>query len=134
MHAYSDDPFCLGMCEWTDCASMAKLRPSAEPLPSTSSCSFSVKEPLPPVCTNEPLPCQRFTFASEEQLADLAKGIVPFNTPPNQLSGLLKYLKIGSKSEMNDSRVIQFLKTFYCLPIQHSSIPISLNLLLKLEK
>ena len=59
---------------------MAKLRPSAEPLPSTSSCSFSVREPLPPVGTNEPLPCQRFTFASEEHLADLAKGIVPLNT------------------------------------------------------
>ena len=72
--AYSDDPFCLGMCDWTDCATMAKPRPSTEPLPS-SSCSESL-----PLSANEPLPCQRFSFASEEQLADLAKGIVPLNT------------------------------------------------------
>ena len=74
------------MCEWTNCAAMAgKLRPSIEPLPSTSSGSASSSatnelHPLTLACEIEPLPLQRFTFATDEQLTDLAKGIVPANT------------------------------------------------------
>ena len=67
--------------------------PSTISLPSTS---FSY------ICVNEPLPCQCFT--SEEQIADLAIGIVLLNTS-DQLSGLLTYLKVGRKSEMNDLRM-----------------------------
>ena len=106
---YSVSPFCLGMCEWTDCASkqtMAKLHPPTEPLPSNSSCS---NEPLPSAGSNEPhpsasanelLPCQRFTFVSDEQLADLAKGIVPLNTTKSTKWALKVYKDL--KQERNE--------------------------------
>ena len=62
-----------------------KLHPSIQSLPSTSSGSTSSSatnelHPLTLACEIEPLPLQRFTFATDEQLTDLAKGIVPANT------------------------------------------------------
>ena len=67
----SYSPSCLGMCDWTGCPGVnSELLPPEdriEPLPSVS----SSKQPLLP---------QRFDFASDEKLAELAKGHIPVNT------------------------------------------------------
>ena len=64
-------PSCLSMCNWTGCPGVnSELLPPEdriEPLPSVS----SSKQPLLP---------QRFNFASDEKLAELAKGHIPANT------------------------------------------------------
>lgn len=62
--------FCLGMCEWTDCPGGLYLQTEARLLP--------LNEPQPSsTFRTEP---QRFNFASDEQLSDLAKGLIPANT------------------------------------------------------
>ena len=77
-------PFCLGKCEWTDCTKQAeatKLHPTRQPHPSTN-------EPLPSdsCCSkHEPLPSSSslhptFQIASEGQLTEFSKGLIPANT------------------------------------------------------
>jgi len=64
--------FCLGMCEWTDCSGELRLQMEARLLPSNElHPSLSSK--------TEPLPAQSFSFASDKQLSDLAKGLIPAN-------------------------------------------------------
>ena len=76
--ACSYDPFCLGVCEWTDCPSsgldgvktrtkMPSPRPFTEQQPSTSSI-----QPLPPT--------EHFQFVDKKSLLELAKGYTPANT------------------------------------------------------
>ena len=73
----SVDPYCLGMCSWTDCSGNADVAinyPEPHPEP----------EPLPLPSTetsNEPHPTSGcFAIASEQELAKLAEGLVPLNT------------------------------------------------------
>ena len=75
--ACSFSPFCLGMCEWTDCPGKGRVnitphpQAAAKDRPSTSS-SATRKEILPPT--------ERFNYASEDELFQLSKGHIPANT------------------------------------------------------
>jgi len=60
-------PFCLGMCEWTDCSDELHLQMEVRLPSNTSHPSSSSK--------TEPLPAQCFNFVSDKPLSDLAKGL-----------------------------------------------------------
>ena len=82
----SSDPFCLGMCEWTDCRPLPRLAaelqthlqptPAPHPCPvqpsSSSSSASSSKQSL--------LPSEHFQFTSKGNLLELGKGYTPANT------------------------------------------------------
>ena len=84
------DPFRVGMCSWVDCpgnADVANLEPhpelelSVSPLPTTSAAATAsaIDQPHPPSfsgCNTS----ERFAFATDEELAKLAEGVVPANT------------------------------------------------------
>ena len=88
------DPFCVGMCSWVDCpgnADVANLEPHPElelstvsPLPPTSAAATAsaysaIDQPHAPLlsgCNTS----ERFVFATDEELAKLAEGVVPPNT------------------------------------------------------
>ena len=63
-------PSCLSMCDWTACPGV-----NLELLPPEGSI-----EPLPSASLKQPLLPERFDFASDEKLAELAKGHIPVNT------------------------------------------------------
>ena len=78
--ACSSDPFCLGMCKWTEWPELGGVKSNTyllqtssqtlSPRPSTS-CSSSI-QPLPP--------SEFFKFAHNSYLVTLAKGYTPVNT------------------------------------------------------
>ena len=91
--ACSKSPFCIGMCEWTGCDGAhgvnVELRPQlvqSEPLPTTSA---SEKKP-------------RFDFASDQQLSELSKGLIPANTSKST-TWAIKTFELWSE-ERNKSR------------------------------
>ena len=85
MSACSYDPYCLGVCEWTDCPGARQLEdtprptyplvsappPHSPPAIASSSSHFSLS--VQPEST-------RFKFATEDELSTFAKGLVPENT------------------------------------------------------
>ena len=81
--ACSFSPYCLGMCEWTDCpgySSGLQLETDTfRPLPQLEQLrpSPSKDQPRFPTASNE---SSRFKLASEQQLSELAKGLIPENT------------------------------------------------------
>ena len=81
--ACSFSPYCLGMCEWTDCpgySSGLQLKTdTSRPLPQLEQLrpSSSKDQPRFPTASNE---SSRFKLASEQQLSELAKGLIPENT------------------------------------------------------
>ena len=86
--ACSFSPYCLGMCEWTDCPGhrnasglQLEITPS-HPLPQLEQlCPSSSKDqPHHPMASNE---SSCFQFSSEEQLSELVKGLIPENTKGN---------------------------------------------------
>ena len=102
------DPFCLGMCDWTDCPIQYKPHPvllplPSEPLPSLLASSephpspfatraplLSNSPPLPPLLPVVPLQPvsssgiqQRFSFVSEDEAQLLEIGYKPPNTSKN---------------------------------------------------
>lgn len=73
------NPYCLGMCEWTDCQPLPVLTTEPHLQPQTS----AMQEPCPDELgsSKQPhLPSERFRFSSEETLLELAKGYTPANT------------------------------------------------------
>ena len=72
--ACSFSPFCVGMCEWTGCEAARGV--NVEPRPQ----SFQ-SEPLPSTATvSSSSEITRFRFASDEQLSELSKGLIPTST------------------------------------------------------
>ena len=69
--ACSKSPFCLGMCEWTGCEGAQGV--NIEPRP-----QLLQSEPLLPATSASKN--QRFDFASDQQLSELSKGLIPANT------------------------------------------------------
>ena len=66
----SSNPFCLGMCEWTDYARNSALGES----------STSTSGPSPASLSAPP----RFSeFVSDDELSKLSKGLIPKNTAKN---------------------------------------------------
>jgi hypothetical protein len=78
--ACSFNPYCLGMCEWTDYPGyLSGLQLDADtsrPLPQPEE-PRPKDQPLLLTTSNE---SSRFKFASEQQLSELAKGLIPENT------------------------------------------------------
>ena len=85
MAACSYDPYCLGLCEWTDCPGALQLEYTPRPTyplvsappphspPATASSSSHSSLSVQPEST-------QFKFATEEDLSTFAKGLVPENT------------------------------------------------------
>ena len=85
MPACSYDPYCLGLCEWTDCPGVLQLEDTPHPTyllvsvppphspPATASSSSHSSLSVQPEST-------RFKFATEEELSTFAKGLVPENS------------------------------------------------------
>ena len=85
MAACSYDPYCLGLCEWTDCPGALQLEDTPRPTyalvsappphspPATASSSSHSSLSVQPEST-------WFKFATEEDLSTFAKGLVPENT------------------------------------------------------
>ena len=92
--ACSYDPLCLGMCDWTDCPGAGLGGANAElphPLQTASSkacprpCPFTEQQQQPSTTAStssaQPLPpSERFQFADEKSLLELAKGCTPADT------------------------------------------------------
>ena len=73
--ACSYDPYCLGVCEWTDCPRALHNSPRPAVPPNSTTANYSTS-PTPSVQTAS----KRFKFAEEEELSQFAKGLVPDNT------------------------------------------------------
>ena len=75
------DPYCLGLCEWTDCPGALQLDNTPRP---TNLLVSAPPSQSPPVASHSSLSVQpestRFKFATEEELSTFAKGLVPENT------------------------------------------------------
>ena len=75
--------YCLGMCEWTDCPGALIQDDNTPPAPHPTDTPISAPPVTFPPATSptslEPT-AKRFKFASEQQLSELAKGLVPENT------------------------------------------------------
>ena len=66
---------CLGMCKWTECATVnRKLHPQMDELRTDNKL-----QPLPSTSKID-APIKRFDFATDEALAELAKGHIPYNS------------------------------------------------------
>ncbi len=74
----------LGMCEIYERVPLSEIGP---PLAKRPCSSAAPEELLPPISSthNEPLPQEvnRFDFSTEEELAELAEGLVPKSTAKN---------------------------------------------------
>ena len=75
------DPYCLSLCEWTDCPGALQLDNTPRP---TNLLVSAPPSQSPPVASHSSLSVQpestRFKFATEEELSTFAKGLVPENT------------------------------------------------------
>ena len=96
MAAYSYNPFCLGLCEWTDCpgarrASEMTAMPHPDNPPNSASPAPLLELTLSSTCTDPaevaettidlPPSHERFlSFVDDEKLAALSKGMTPANT------------------------------------------------------
>ena len=133
MMACSFSPNCLSMCEWTDCpghsnASGLQLeRSPSHSLPQLEQLhpSSSKDQPRPPMASNE---SARFQFSSEEQLSELAKGLIPENTKGSTNLAVKNFnLWLKSRNDANpENPVPEDILT------SSDQIIISLNLLWKL--
>ncbi len=94
-------PYCIGMCDWTDCPGGLQLDASM-PHPTTNDVTVAPPPPAPSASTSRSTHTRtrtpilgtqprllsqtvtRFDFTtSEEELSELAKGLVPQNTAKN---------------------------------------------------
>ena len=109
MAACSYDPYCLGLCEWTDCPGALQLEDTPRPTyplvsappphspPATASSSSHSSLSVQPEST-------RFKFATKEDLSTFAKGLVPENTTRSTKSVGLEHLQCldkGKKCEVS---------------------------------
>ena len=82
--ACSYNPFCLGMCEWTDCPGALQLdatpRPTCPRISAPPSNSPAVTASSSLSSHSSLSESKRFKFATEEELSTFAKGLVPENT------------------------------------------------------
>ena len=75
--ACSFSPYCLGMCEWTGYSSGLQLETdTSRPLPQLEQLRPSSSKDQP----RFPTESSCFKLASEQQLSELAKGLIPENT------------------------------------------------------
>ena len=74
------DPFCLGMCDWTECPCVLLTQPTnpTRPLLQESLPTNSLQESA--LLDEQPSTSKRFKFATEDKLAEMAKGFTPQNT------------------------------------------------------
>ena len=125
MMACSFSPYCLGMCEWTDCpghsnASGLQLEISpSHPLPQLEQLrpSASKDQPRLPMASNE---SSRFKFSSEEQLSELAKGLIPENTKGSTNWALKSFnLWLKSRNDANPENPVatQYSTVCKCLHV-----------------
>lgn len=111
------DPTCLGMCEWTGCPGALldeanlelQSRPTTPPTNQATGQSTCTASPvnvsteqartLSPATSSSSLTSkqqdstQRFQFATEEELAELAKGLIPLNTSRSTTWALKTFIK-----------------------------------------
>ena len=114
------DPFCLGLCEWTDCPGQLTAMPhpnnppnSAPPSPATMIAQAPGSHTLDfsKAAIGLPPSHERFSsFVEDEKLAVLCKGMIPAKV----LSGLFLILTLGRMQETNDILLIRSQTTSSC--------------------